>query len=140
MIRNILKEFELKFLTTKTPLGAAAAKNESIAVEMRDLAKKINSFQTIFSSMRLAIMDTQCPLYASQMIWSCYSHLPIPGTEHTPSYPQIHTINDLYQPENMFGFTPEEHEHIKRHFEATQKLNALAIQANNHYMALLLNS
>lgn len=81
-----------------------------------------------------------CPLHAPEMIWYCYSHLPIPGTEQTPSHPQIHAISDLRQRDNMFGFHPEELDLIERYFEATQKLNALAKSASEHYRNLYYKS
>lgn len=137
---NFFNIFKRKFPTKETPLSAATAKIESIAMEMRNLAKEINTNQTIISCIRLAVWDMVCPLHAPVMIWYCYSNQPIPGTEHTPSYPQIHQIKDLWQGEKMFGFSSEELKIIENYFEATQKLNALAKAASKHYMNLHFNS
>lgn len=121
-----------------TPLSAAVAEAESITLRMRDLARKINSTHTIQSCICLSIGDMVCPVRPAKMSWTCYSHLPIPGTEFTPSYREIHSINDLRKRENMFGFRTEELALIERYFEATQELNLLAEEASRHYLELLI--
>lgn len=133
---KLSKLFKRKVPTKETLMSAAAAGVESVAMDMRTLAKEVNAKHNELSCVRVVINDMVCPSRTPVMVWLCYSHLPHPGTDLTPSYQQIHTTNDLYKKEKMFGFRPEDLDLIKSYFEATQKLNARAEEASRHYIEL----
>lgn len=63
LLLKIVHYFQCKPLNKEARLKAAAAKVESIAMDMRELAREVNSDRTIISGVELMVIDHVCHLF-----------------------------------------------------------------------------